>query len=69
MCAAARLYKEQGLIYFKTGQQNMAMEVLMNNCLNNVDEIVDLCRLYGVPENDIWTPILAKARDDNSKVP
>ena len=69
MCGNAGLYKEQGLIYFKTGEIDQALKVLMTYCLDHVDEIINLCRLFDVPEDRIWDPLLSKARRDNSAIP
>ena len=43
--------------------------MLMNNCGDQVDEIIKLCRLYNVPEEKLWNPLLSKARHENSTIP
>jgi len=41
----------------------------MTHCLDHVDEIINLCMLFNVPEDRIWNPLLSRARKDNSTIP
>ena len=31
--------------------------------------MIELCKLYDVPEDQLWNPLLSDARKDNSKMP
>ena len=45
------------------------MQVLRKNCLQDLGNVIEICKLYDVPEDELWNPLLADAKRDNSKMP
>ena len=41
----------------------------MQNCLDHLEDVIEMCKLFDVPEQQFWDPILALAKQDNSKIP
>ena len=63
------LFAEQALILFKANEREQAMDIMRKNCTQNLGDVIEICKLYEVPEEDIWNPLLADAKRDNSKMP
>ena len=51
------------------GQKNEAIQILKTHCLDSLDDVIDLCRMFDVPEHELWDPLLEMANQDNSKMP
>ena len=42
LCKQAKLHKEQAYLYIKTGKVDEAVNVLVENCSDNMKEVIDL---------------------------
>lgn len=40
----------------------------MENCYDNLGEVIDIAIQFDVPQQQLWDPLLAIAKKDNSKV-
>ena len=68
LCKAAKLHKEQAYLYIKTGKVDEAVNVLVENCSDNMKEVVDLAVQFGINDKLLWESILAKASQDKDKI-
>ena len=46
----ARCFKELGLLHFKLGDRHTAIEMLLETCENNLGVVIELCRIFDVPD-------------------
>ena len=51
------------------GKKSEAIQILKTHCLDSLDDVIDLCRMFDVPEQELWDPLLEMANQDNSKIP
>lgn len=63
------MYQEQGLIYFKLNETDKALALLLEHCKDNLDDVIGMCRRFGIPEDQYWDPILKLAREENKLIP
>ena len=68
LCKEAKLHKEQAYLYFKTGKNDEAIGVLIDNCCDNIKEVIDLAVQFDIGDKQLWDAILLKASQDNSKI-
>ena len=62
------MHKEQAYLYIKTGKTDDAVNVLVENCSDNMKEVVDLAVQFGINDKLLWESILAKASQDKDKI-
>ena len=62
------MHKEQAYLYIKTGKIDDAVNVLVENCSDNMKEVVDLAVQFGINDKLLWESILAKASQDKDKI-
>lgn len=46
----ARCFKELGLIHFKMGNRETAIYFMLSNCEDKLCDMIDLCRIFDVPD-------------------
>ena len=68
MCRSAGLHREQAYLYFKTGKKDEAINVMIENCCDNLSGVISLAVKFDVGDQQLWDAILSKARDDNSRI-
>lgn len=34
-----------------------------------MEDVIEICKLFDVPDDELWEPLLADAKRDNSKMP
>ena len=68
MCRNAGLHREQAYLYFKTGKTEDAINVLIDNCCDNLAGVIELAVKFEVGNSQLWDAILAKAKQDNSRI-
>ena len=55
-------------MYFKTGKSQEAIDVLIENCCDNLPGVIDLAVQFEVGEKKLWDAIISKAKEDNSRI-
>ena len=68
LCKKANLHKEQAYLYIKIGKMDEAVNVLVENCGDNMKEVIDLAVKFDINDKLLWESILAKASQDNAKI-
>lgn len=68
LCQKAGLHREQAYLYFKAEKTEEAISVLINNCCDNLEGVIELAVQFVDDNKRLWDAIIAKAKEDNSRI-
>ena len=55
-------------MYFKAEKTEEAISVLINNCCDNLEGVIELAVQFVDDNKRLWDAIIAKAKEDNSRI-
>ena len=68
LCQKAGLHREQAYLYFKTDKTQEAISVLIDNCCDQLEGVIELAVQFVDDNKRLWDAIIAKAKEDNTRI-